>query len=264
MTQSAPTAPPLAPGPGHRHGERLSAAALAQGPAARLAPLSDAGKRPPGVALRVSEIFYSLQGEGREIGLPTVFVRLTGCNLRCVWCDSEYAFSGGAWMPLDGVLAAVAAFPGVKRVCLTGGEPLLQRGHQDLVRALIERGFHIVVETSGSKPLEGALLHDQVCVSMDIKCPGSGEQDAMLWENLSLLGPKDQLKFVVADERDFAYARAVLEARAGEIAAPVVLQPVGGGIQGALAIAEWVKRDGLDVRVLPQLHKLLWGDAPGH
>lgn len=255
---------PVAPGPGHRHGERLSEEALRQSPEARLAPLKEAKKKPAGVALRVTEIFYSLQGEGKDIGLPTVFVRLTGCNLRCAWCDSEYSFTGGEWMTLADVVDRIESFPPVKRVCLTGGEPLLQKEHQDLLRALIERGYRIVVETSGSRPIEGALLHGQVCVSMDIKCPSSGEENAMLWENLLRLTRKDQLKFVVADERDFAYARGVLKGRAAGVDTDVVLQPVGGGIPGVLQITEWVKRDGLNVRVLPQLHKLLWGAAPGH
>lgn len=253
-----------APGPGHRHGERLSEAALHQGPEARLAPLKETKKKPAGVALRVTEIFFSIQGEGKDIGLPTVFVRLTGCNLRCVWCDTEYSFTGGEWMALDEVVAAIEAFPPVRRVCLTGGEPLLQKEHQDLLRALIEREYRIVVETSGSKPIEGALLHDHVCVSMDIKCPGSGEEGSMLWENLTQLRPKDQLKFVVADERDYAYMLEVLSTYARGVDTDVVIQPVGGGIPGVLKISEWVKRDGVNARVLPQLHKLLWGDAPGH
>ena len=248
----------------HRHAAKLSQAALHQDAAARVAPLKETKRKPGGVALRVTEIFCSLQGEGRDIGLPTVFVRLTGCNLRCVWCDSEYSFTGGEWMTLDAVLVAVQGFAGVKRVCLTGGEPLLQKEHQALLRALIDRSYRVVVETSGSKPIEGALLDPAVCVSMDIKCPASGEQDAMLWSNLEKLGPKDQLKFVIEDERDFAYAREVLATRARDTPAEVVLQPVGGSLEGVARIAAWARRDGVEARVLPQLHKLLWGDAPGH
>jgi 7-carboxy-7-deazaguanine synthase len=249
--------------PQQRHGTHLSDAALKQGPAERLAPLKEASRRPPGPALRVTEIFASLQGEGRDIGLPTVFVRLTGCNLRCVWCDTEYSFAGGEWMAVPDVVKAVEAFPGVRRVCLTGGEPLLQKDHQALLQALIAKGYRIVVETSGSKPLEGAHLDAHVCVSMDIKCPGSGEADAMVWDNLAKLGPKDQLKFVIADERDYAYAKETVEGRAKGTAAEVVFQPVGGGLEGVLKIAGWTRRDALHVRVLPQLHKLLWGDQPG-
>jgi 7-carboxy-7-deazaguanine synthase len=249
--------------PEHRHGTRLSEAALKQGADERLAPLQEGGARPAGPALRVTEIFCSLQGEGREIGLPTVFVRLTGCNLRCVWCDTEYSFAGGRWMSVAEVLAAVEAFPGVGHVCLTGGEPLLQKDHQALLAGLLDRGYRAVVETSGSKPLEGAHLRDGVCVSMDIKCPGSGEAESMLWENLGRLGAKDQLKFVIADERDYDYAKGVIEGRAKGCPAEVVFQPVGGGLEGVAKIALWARRDGLGVRVLPQLHKLLWGDAPG-
>ena len=250
--------------PEHRHGTRLSEAAIKQDAAARIAPLKEAKRKPAGPALRVTEIFCSLQGEGREIGRPTVFVRLTGCNLRCVWCDTEYSFTGGEWMALDDVLMAVEAFPGVRHVCLTGGEPLLQKEHQDLVKALSARGYRTVVETSGSKPVAGALLDASVCISMDIKCPGSHEQDSMDWGNLAKLTAKDQLKFVIADEADYAYAREVLAGRAKGCPAEIVFQPVGGGLEGVLKIAGWARRDGLSVRVLPQLHKLLWGDAPGH
>jgi 7-carboxy-7-deazaguanine synthase len=247
----------------HRHGERLSDAALHQSPDARLAPLQESRGKPAGKALRVTEIFLSIQGEGKDIGLPTVFVRLTGCNLRCVWCDTEYSFTGGAWKTVDQVLHEVESHHGVKHVCLTGGEPLLQREHQDLVAALVERGYHVVVETSGSRPIEGVLLHRDVCVSMDLKCPGSGEQASMLWENLGKLAPKDQLKFVVGGEQDYLYMKEVLGGRARGVNTEVIVQPVGGGLDGVLRISEWVKRDGLAVRVLPQLHKLLWGDQPG-
>jgi 7-carboxy-7-deazaguanine synthase len=252
------------PQPGHRHGSGLSDAAIRQDANARLAPLKEVKRKPAGPALRVTEIFGSLQGEGREIGLPTVFVRLTGCNLRCVWCDTEYSFTGGEWMTVDDVVRAVEAFPGIRNVCLTGGEPLLQKEHQDLLRALTQRSYRTVVETSGSRPLEGALFDDRVCISMDIKCPASGEAESMLWENLAKLGHKDQLKFVIQDERDYAYAKEILAGRAKGTKAEVVFQPVGGGLDGVLKIAAWARRDGLSVRVLPQLHKLLWGDAPGH
>lgn len=249
--------------PEHRHGTRLSEAALKQDAAARVAPLKETKRKPEGPALRVTEIFCSLQGEGREIGLPTVFVRLTGCNLRCVWCDTEYSFTGGEWMALNDVVSAVQAFPGVRHVCLTGGEPLLQKDHQVLLSALVALGYRIVLETSGSRPLEGAHFDDHVCISMDIKCPGSGEAESMLWENLAKLGHKDQLKFVIADERDYDYAKGILAGRAKGSPAEVTFQPVGGGLDGVLKIAGWARRDGLHVRVLPQLHKLLWGDAPG-
>lgn len=251
-------------GPGHApRSAGLSQAALAQGPEARAAPLKDARKKPAGPALRVSEVFLSLQGEGRDIGLPTVFVRLTGCNLRCAWCDTEYSFTGGRWAALSELIKEVEAFLPVRRVCLTGGEPLLQKEHQDLVKALLARRYRVVVETSGSKRIEGALLEGGVCVSMDVKCPSSGEEGEMLWENLKRLGPKDQVKFVIGDERDFAYMREVLGTRAEGLTAEVVLQPVGGGLEGVAKLALWARRDGLDARVLPQLHKLLWGGAPG-
>jgi 7-carboxy-7-deazaguanine synthase len=248
----------------HRHGDALSHEALAHTPEQRLAPLRAAQGKPAGVALRVTEIFRSLQGEGRDIGKPTVFIRLTGCNLRCVWCDTEYSFTGGSWMGLDDVLAAVAGHTGVRNVCLTGGEPLLQRAHQDLVAALVERGYHVVVETSGSRPIEGALLGKGVCVSMDIKCPGSGESQSLHEPNLRALGAKDQVKFVLANRADFDFMIDFMAARLTGCPAEVVAQPVGGALEGVLQVAAWVADAGVDVRVLPQLHKLLWGDAAGH
>ena len=249
--------------PPRRHGQALSGEALAHTPEERLAPLRRAGAKPPGVSLRVTEIFPSLQGEGRDIGVPTVFVRLTGCNLRCVWCDTEYSFTGGSWMALDEVLARVEAHAGVRAVCLTGGEPLLQKEHQDLVAALTGRGYRVVVETSGSRPITGALLHEAVCVSMDIKCPGSGEEGSLLDENIAALRAKDQVKFVLADKADFDFMRGVIATRLKGCPAPVTAQPVGGSAEGVRQIAEWVAEAGLNVRVLPQLHKLLWGDTAG-
>ena len=241
----------------------LTAEARAHTPDVRVAPLKDARKKPEGVALRVTEVFLSLQGEGKDIGLPTVFVRLTGCNLRCAWCDTEYSFTGGRWMSLAELVAEVETHLPVRRVCLTGGEPLLQKEHQNFLKAILAKGYSVVVETSGSKPIEGALLEDRVCVSMDVKCPSSGEENEMLWENLARLARKDQLKFVIQDERDYAYMRDILATRAKGAKAEIVLQPVGGGLEGVQKIAEWARRDGLDARVLPQLHKLLWGGAPG-
>ncbi len=258
---SPPGAPPHAPP--HRHGKALSQESIAHTPQERLAPLSEAGRKPAGVALRVTEIFLSLQGEGRDIGRPTVFVRLTGCNLRCVWCDTEYSFTGGSWLTLDEVLDQVAAHPSVRNVCLTGGEPLLQKEHQELVAALTARGYRVVVETSGSRPVGGALLDERVSVSMDIKCPGSGEEGSQLPGNPSALGAKDQVKFVIADRADFDYMRALLATSLKGCTAEVIAQPVGGSVEGVRKIAAWVAEAGLDVRVLPQLHKLLWGDTAG-
>jgi 7-carboxy-7-deazaguanine synthase len=249
--------------PPHRHGKGLTAAALAHTAEERLAPLGAAARKPDGPALRVTEVFRSLQGEGRDIGRPTVFVRLTGCNLRCVWCDTEYSFTGGSWMTLPDVLSKVESYAGTRTVCLTGGEPLLQREHQLLVRELVERGYRVVVETSGSRPIAGALLDERVCVSMDVKCPGSGEEGSLLGENLAALGAKDQVKFVLKDRADFDFMVEFIATRLAGCPAEVVAQPVGGSVAGALEIAGWVADAGVDVRVLPQLHKLLWGDAAG-
>jgi 7-carboxy-7-deazaguanine synthase len=209
--------------------------------------------------MMVNEIFLSIQGEGKEIGRPTVFIRLTGCNLRCNWCDTEYAFYEGKKMSVEEVLDEVDRY-GIKRVCITGGEPLLQRDEVlVLVDALLSRGYEISIETNGSLPIDG--IHENVLISMDWKTPSSGESEKMLESNLKFLREKDQLKFVIADERDYEYARDFLRKWRALLSCEVIFQPVG--VINIRWLAEKVLEDRLDVRVLPQLHKVIWGNERG-
>ncbi len=206
--------------------------------------------------MRICEIFRSLQGEGLQMGLPTVFVRTVGCNLRCAWCDTAYAFEGGSEMTVDEVVSRVGDCP---RVCLTGGEPLLQADAPELIRRLVSEGRRVVVETNGAVDVSAVPDDPLVTINMDVKCPSSGMSDRMLPGNLRLLGGKDQLKFVIADRADLDFAVGYV--RSNSIDASVVFGPVGG--IDLREIAERVLAEGIDVRVLPQLHKIIWGDARG-
>ncbi|MDD1773728.1 MAG: radical SAM protein [Methanomassiliicoccales archaeon] len=206
--------------------------------------------------MRISEVFHSLQGEGVLIGTPTVFVRTCGCNLECVWCDTVYAREEeGTEMSPSDVIEKVRGY-GTPFVCLTGGEPLLQKDVFKLIDLLLKDSFHVSVETNGSLPLEDLPCSDNLLISMDIKCPSSGMSARMLMENLELLSPADQLKFVVADENDLLFAEEVL--REHQVLCPVILTPVGG--LDLHPVAEWALRKRLRVRVLPQLHKIIWGE----
>lgn len=212
------------------------------------------------MALRIAEIFHSLQGESSRSGLPTVFVRLTGCPLRCVWCDTSYAFHGGSPMNLEAVLAQVARFA-TPRVCVTGGEPLAQKGCAPLLTALCDAGHEVSLETSGA--LDISEVDPRVAVVMDLKAPGSGEAQRNRWDNLDHLKLGDELKLVLADETDYQWARQQIGERALAQRCAVLLSPVQGKLAPRL-LAEWILRDGLPVRLQIQLHKLLWGDVPGH
>lgn len=207
----------------------------------------------------VNEIFFSMQGEGKDIGRPAVFIRLTGCNLRCRWCDTAYAFYDGREMGIEAIMEDVEKY-GIKRVCITGGEPLLQKDELTaLVDELLKGDYEISIETNGSLPIDG--IDERVMISMDWKTPSSGESEKMLEDNLANLKKKDQLKFVIADDRDYGYAKKFLKEKGDLLGCEVIFQPVGGtDVRG---IAEKVLRDGLDVRVLPQLHKLIWGNERG-
>jgi len=208
--------------------------------------------------MKICEIFYSLQGEGVLMGTPTTFVRTVGCNLDCTWCDTKYARQGGKDMTADEVFEEVER-KDVPFVSLTGGEPLLQEDIYRLMNTLIDNEYHVTVETNGSLPLEEIPNSEEIMISMDIKCPSSGMADRNLLDNLEFLSPRDQVKFVIADRVDYLFARKVL--REHEVNAPVIFTPVGGTTLKPLA--EWVLADKLLVRVMPQLHKLIWGDARG-
>ena len=210
--------------------------------------------------LRVTEIFFSLQGETSRVGLPTVFVRLTGCPLRCGYCDTAYAFHGGESLTLDRILAAVAAYR-TRYVTVTGGEPLAQKASLALLETLADLGYSVSLETSGA--LDISPVDPRVSKILDIKTPGSGEAEKNLWENLMHLTPHDEIKFVLCGENDYAWARQVLAERGLEAICPVLFSPSYHELP-AQTLAEWILRDRLPVRMQVQLHKQLWGEAPGH
>ena len=211
------------------------------------------------MALRLTEIFFSLQGEAARAGLPTVFVRLTGCPLRCVWCDTTYSFSGGEPATIDSILARVANYP-ARQVCVTGGEPLAQKECLPLLSALCDAGYEVSLETSGALDISG--VDPRVARVMDLKAPDSGEGDKNRWENLGLLTPQDEIKIVVASRTDYEWARELIRERRLDTLCPVLLSPAQGLVDPT-ALAEWILEDGLNVRFQLQLHKLLWGSAKG-
>jgi 7-carboxy-7-deazaguanine synthase len=209
--------------------------------------------------LRITEIFLSLQGEARDAGWPTVFVRLTGCPLRCGYCDTAYAFHGGAWWDIDAILAEVARH-GVRHVCVTGGEPLAQKRCLGLLQRLCDAGYAVSLETSGA--LDVSAVDPRVSRVVDIKTPGSGEVARNLWQNLPLLTARDQVKFVLCSRADYEWARAVLAAHRLAERCDVLFSPSHGQL-GARELADWIVADRLPVRFQIQLHKLLWQDEPG-
>lgn len=209
--------------------------------------------------LRVSEIFASLQGESTTVGVPTVFVRLTGCPLRCRWCDTTYAFRGGERLTIDEILARVSDL-GLPEVCVTGGEPLAQAACRDLLTALADAGHRVSLETSGALSIAG--LDPRVRCVMDLKAPGSGEADKNLWDNLDHLRPHDEVKFVLAGRADYDWAKDVLERHGLARRATVLFSPVTGELAPS-TLADWIVADRLPVRFQLQLHKILWGDARG-
>jgi len=217
------------------------------------------GPEAPGASLVVNEIFHSIQGEATHAGHPCVFVRLTGCDLRCRWCDTEYAFHEGTALPIPEILARVAAF-GCPLVEVTGGEPLLQRHTPALVRALLDRGHEVLVETGGH--LDIGALDARARVILDLKCPGSGEVEANRWENLERLAAKDAIKFVIADRDDYGWASDAVRRRRLDARAPVYFSPVYGELDAA-RLAGWILEDRLPVRLQLQIHKVLWGERRG-
>src|SRR5690554_4552022 len=211
-------------------------------------------------ALRLTEIFCSLQGEARSMGRPSVFVRLTGCPLRCVYCDTAYAFSGGVIYQLDEVLREVASH-GAALVCVTGGEPLAQPACVPLLAALCDAGYEVSLETSGA--LDISAVDPRVSRVMDLKTPGSGEQERNLLDNIAHLRAHDQVKFVICDETDYQWAVAMLREHKLEQRVGEVLFSPSYATMDARSLAEWILRDRLPVRFQLQLHKLLWDDAAG-
>lgn len=211
------------------------------------------------VSVRLTEIFASLQGESSRVGLPTVFVRLTGCPLRCSWCDTAYAFTGGSTREIADIVAEVAAL-GIHHVCVTGGEPLAQKGCLPLLTALCDAAFSVSLETSGA--LDISAVDPRVSRIVDLKAPASGEAERNLWSNLDQLRPSDELKLVLASPDDYAWAKAQLHEHRLAERCPVLLSPVQGQLDPA-QLADWILADRLPVRFQLQLHKILWGNSPG-
>ncbi len=208
--------------------------------------------------MRIIEVFHSVQGEGPRTGVRTSFIRTARCNLRCSWCDTPYSFGPGTERSIPELLKEVRSHR-TREVCLTGGEPLLQSASRELVGALVARGYRVVIETGGSLDVRPYLGLPGVLLSVDVKCPASRMEGRNRWENLPLLRRRDVLKFVIADRRDYLYARRVLATR--PCRAEKVFQPVWGSPVDRLA--GWVLKDRLDVRLMLQTHKQIWGDVPG-
>ena len=209
--------------------------------------------------LRITEIFYSLQGETSRVGLPTVFVRLTGCPMRCTYCDTAYAFSGGEIMTLDTILAEVARYP-ARYVTVTGGEPMVQKDCLPLLRVLCDQGYDVSLETGGA--LDISAVDKRVVKILDIKTPASGEAEKNLWSNLGALHKQDEIKFVLCDEADYKWAKQVLNERDLAGKCSVLFSPSHNQLSAA-DLAGWILRDNLPVRLQMQMHKLLWGNQPG-
>ena len=212
-----------------------------------------------GDRLRVTEIFYSLQGETRTVGCPTVFIRLTGCPLRCSYCDTEYAFYGGQWMEIGDIRRRVVEYA-PRYVTVTGGEPLAQRPCRNLLTAMCDEGYEVSLETSGALDITG--VDPRVILVMDLKTPGSGEEQRNLYTNISKLAKKDQVKFVIADRRDYEWSRARLEEYKLDRVCEVLFSPSHDQLNPT-ELAEWILADRLPVRLQIQMHKYLWNDARG-
>ncbi len=212
-----------------------------------------------GERLRITEIFHSLQGEANSVGYPTVFIRLTGCPLRCGYCDTSYAFTGGEWVSLDTIIARVQAY-GARHVTVTGGEPLAQKACLALLERLCDLGLAVSLETSGAVDI--ADVDTRVSRVMDLKTPGSGEQDKNRLQNIAQLTAHDQLKFVICDRQDFDWACEQIRVHHLTDRCEVLMSPVFAQMDSA-ELAAWILESGLQVRFQLQLHKLLWGDEPG-
>jgi 7-carboxy-7-deazaguanine synthase len=215
--------------------------------------------QPAAERLKITEVFCSIQGEARDAGWPSVFIRLTGCPLRCQYCDTAYAFHGGEWRELSDLMAQVETFA-VQHVCVTGGEPLAQRRCLDLLTRLCDAGYTVSLETSGALDISG--VDSRVQRVVDIKTPGSGEVERNLWGNVDLLTDHDAVKFVICNRDDYVWCRERLQQQLSGVPCPVFLSP-SSEEQAATALADWVVEDRLPVRLQIQMHKVLWGAEPG-
>lgn len=209
--------------------------------------------------LRISEIFFSLQGETRTVGLPTVFIRLTGCPLRCQYCDTAYAFHGGKWLAVSEILAVVKEY-NANYVTVTGGEPLAQKACLPLLQQLCDEGYEVSLETSGALDVKD--VDKRVVKVIDIKTPGSLEEKRNLWTNLDYLNSHDQIKFVLCNEEDYHWAKDIIQHYALNQYCELLFSPSYEQLNPTI-LAQWILRDRLQVRLQIQLHKYLWGDVPG-
>ena len=207
--------------------------------------------------MKINEIFYSLQGEGKLVGLPTIFIRSTGCNLRCSYCDTTYAYHQGTEMTIEEIIHSIKKWR-CKRVCVTGGEPVLQEDLMSLLSSLSKNSYEVSLETNGSMDVTPFVSLENLLISLDIKCPSSGMHDKMLFSNISSLRPIDQLKFVISDKKDFTYASSIISQY--KPLCPVIMQSSTGNLQD---LADWVLTSKQDIRFGIQLHKLIWGDKKG-
>ncbi len=211
------------------------------------------------MALRIHEIFFSIQGESSRIGLPSIFIRLTGCPLRCQYCDTEYAFRGGEMMSLQQILQHIQQYP-CHTVCVTGGEPLAQKGCIDLLKQLAVAGYQVSLETSGAMDI--SQVDARVLIVMDLKTPDSGECEKNLWSNIAQLKAHDEIKFVICSPADFAWAQQVIQQHRLEQHAQLIFSPSYHQVEPA-DLAEWLLKSGIQARMQVQLHKLFWGEKQG-
>jgi 7-carboxy-7-deazaguanine synthase len=210
--------------------------------------------------LRITEIFYSLQGESITVGVPTVFIRLTGCPLRCRYCDTAYAFNGGQMMSVEMIIKEMASYQ-CKTICVTGGEPLAQGSCLNLLNELCDAGYNVSLETSGARDL--SQIDPRVMIVMDLKTPGSGESHKNLWSNLAFLKKSDQIKFVLCSRGDYEWACQMMQEYHLVEQTQILFSPSWNELSPTV-LADWIIADRLPVRFQIQLHKILWGDTPGH
>jgi len=208
--------------------------------------------------MRINEIFYSIQGEGKWTGLPNIFVRITGCNLRCSFCDTTYAYDDGEEMSIEEITNYIGKYP-CKYICITGGEPLLQKEMPKLIDAFLKRNYRICLETNGSISIENIIGKKSLMISLDIKCPSSNMHEKMHIESISLLNKNDQLKFVIGNKKDYSYAKKIVHEY--KPICSVFFQPVWGS--NPKHLADWILNDGLNVKLGLQVHKMIWGNRRG-